>query len=220
MPALLAGFHHDHPAVEMTLTVGSSDQLGHALRTGALDLAFIGLGADPPALLTVHVLASSPLLAVVALDHPLAGVAAIELRTLAENPLISMARGTGLRTCLEHACTTLGITPHVAYEATDPAMAARLAAHGFGVAVVPVSVATPGRASDLHLLQITTPALRSALALAWRATGPASPAARALISHIRSTVPGPGSPTVVPAMTTSAGAATSATTSRSSCSGS
>jgi DNA-binding transcriptional LysR family regulator len=189
--ALLAGFHHDHPAVEMTLSVGSSDQLGHALRTGALDLAFIGLGAGPPAELTVHVLASSSLLAVVAPDHPLAGVAAIDLRAVAEHPLISMARGTGLRTCLDHACADLGIVPHVAYEVADPGMAARLAAHGFGVAVVPESVATAGRASDLHRLRITTPGLRSALAMAWRATGPSSPAARALISHIRVTAPGP-----------------------------
>ncbi|MGP4016445.1 LysR family transcriptional regulator [Saccharopolyspora sp. 5N708] len=60
---------------------------------------------------------------------------------------------------------------------------AQLAARGLGVAILPAS-ALDAR-SDLHRLTITQPALRGRLALAWRADGPISPAARALLERAR-----------------------------------
>ncbi len=184
LPGLLAGFHRDHPAVQMTLAVAGSDQLLHALHTGHHDLAFVGLGAALPPEIDTHVLIDEPLLAVVPAEHPLAALRTVELRTLAEHPLISLPRGTGLRACLDAACAASGIAAHVTYEAAEPRMAAQLAAHGFGVAIVPAGVAT-ARSPQLHALTITDRPLRARLAAAWRAAGPTSPAARALINHVR-----------------------------------
>jgi DNA-binding transcriptional LysR family regulator len=47
---------------------------------------------------------------------------------------------------------------------------------------VPASLAE-AHADELHAIAITQPELRGALALAWRAGGPASPAGRALVEH-------------------------------------
>ncbi|MFD9961549.1 hypothetical protein [Amycolatopsis sp. NPDC058986] len=44
--------------------------------------------------------------------------------------------------------------------------------------------------ADLHVLEIREPALRGRIALAWRAAGPAGPAARALLDHLRATLAG------------------------------
>jgi len=41
---LLADFHRQHPAVEISLAEASSDELAAALRDGRLDLALIGVG--------------------------------------------------------------------------------------------------------------------------------------------------------------------------------
>src|SRR5450631_2799813 len=47
----LAGFHHSHPGVEITLVEDSSDRLIDSVRTGATDLALIGsAGGTPPGL--------------------------------------------------------------------------------------------------------------------------------------------------------------------------
>ncbi|HEY2766519.1 MAG TPA: LysR substrate-binding domain-containing protein [Pseudonocardiaceae bacterium] len=62
-------------------------------------------------------------------------------------------------------------------------MLAQLAARGLGVAILPASVANGHE--DLHPLTITRPELRGRLAFAWRAEGPISPAARALIGRAR-----------------------------------
>jgi DNA-binding transcriptional LysR family regulator len=57
---------------------------------------------------------------------------------------------------------------------------AQLAARGLGVAILPAPVAT-----GLHTLDL---GLRGQIALTWRTDGPSSPAARALVSHARSSV--------------------------------
>lgn len=90
--------------------------------------------------------------------------------------------GTGLRTCLDEACTAAGFRPSIAFEAGDPNVLADLAARGLGPAVLPESLAR-GR-TDLHSVAIQ-PQLRGRVALAWRADGPSSPAARAFLAAAR-----------------------------------
>jgi len=182
LPGLLAGFHHEHPGVDVTLTVANSEELVDALRAGRLDLALIGLGATTPARIDTHILTSEPLVAVVSLRDPLAASTTITLHALAERTLISLPRGTGLRSALEQACAAAGFAPHVTFEAGDPRVLAELAARGLGVAVVPQSVAA-ARREQLHTLVITEPALQGRIALAWRSNGPISPLARALITR-------------------------------------
>jgi DNA-binding transcriptional LysR family regulator len=104
------------------------------------------------------------------------------VRALRDLPLISLPRGTGLRVLLDDACAAAGFRPRIALEAGDPTVLARLAARGLGIAIVPASLAA-SRADELHAIPITRPELRGALALAWRAGGPASPAGRALVAE-------------------------------------
>lgn len=190
LPELLAGFHHDHPAVEITLCEANSDRLVEALHAGQLDLAFIGLAATPPPGIETQVVADEPLVAAVSHRDPLAARKTITLDALRDRALISLPRGTGLRFCLDDACATAGFPPRIAFEASDPRVLAHLAARGLGVAILPESVAN-AHAAELHALTFTRPRIRGRLALAWRAKGPTSPAARALISHARTALAGP-----------------------------
>ena len=184
LPALLAGFHAEHPAVGISLEVANSEDLIAALHAGRLDLALIGLGTASPPGLELHIVTSEPLVALVSRTHAMAKKTAITLKALAEETLISLPRGTGLRACLDEACMAAGFRPDVAFEAGDPRVLAQLAAQGFGVAIVPLSIAE-ARREELHSVTITRPALRGRIALAWRAQGPSSPAARALITSAR-----------------------------------
>jgi DNA-binding transcriptional LysR family regulator len=92
-----------------------------------------------------------------------------------------MPVGTGIRACLDQACAEHDSRPRIAFEASDPNVLIRLAARGLGVAVLAESMA---RREELHAVTVT-PGLRSRVELAWRADGPTSPAARALIAHAR-----------------------------------
>jgi DNA-binding transcriptional LysR family regulator len=186
LAALLAEFHEDHPAVEITLTEDNSDQLIDALRGGRLDAAIIAFGATPPPDLEIHIVTDEPIAAAVSHGDDLAKRSTIPLGALRDRVLISLPPGTGIRSILDDACAAAGFSPHIAFEASTPAVLAQLAARGLGVAIMPASVAEARE--DLHPLTITRPELRGRLAFAWRTEGPVSPAARALVRRARRTL--------------------------------
>ncbi|MBO2447231.1 LysR family transcriptional regulator [Actinomadura barringtoniae] len=191
MPGLLAGFHRDHPDVEITLTEeGLTTELMDGLRAGGLDLAIVSLGSEDPPGLDIQVVIDTPVVAAVARDDPFAGRDEITLAELEERALICLPRGTGLRMVFDEACAAARVKPRVAFEASDPPTLARLAERGLGVAILP-EVAARHPDSRVHPLAIAGARLRGRIALAWRAEGPISPAARALIARARAHLPSP-----------------------------
>lgn len=190
LPGMLSGFHRDHPNVEITVIQDDTASLADALRDGRADLAFLSLGGEPPEGIATRVVIEQDLFAAVGRGHPLARRSTIPLRALADEDLVSLPKGTGLRSVLDEACAVAGLSPRIAFEAGEPPVLAQLAAHGLGVAVLPESAARhlPG---DLRAMPIVRPRLTGRIALAWRAEGPRSPAARALIGRAREHLPDP-----------------------------
>ncbi len=88
LPRLLAGFHHQHPNVEIALLEESSDQIITALHDGLIDLGLIGDTDPQPAGIETQTVADEPLVAAVSPDHPLATQTAITLGKLKDQPLI------------------------------------------------------------------------------------------------------------------------------------
>ncbi|MBB4663094.1 LysR family transcriptional regulator [Conexibacter arvalis] len=224
LPALLTAFHRRFPAVDMTLSEATSDLLVAALRAGRLDAAIVapaGQTASAPAApaaaapqsgvptaaapappaatadgLALHVVADEPLVAAVRPDHPLAKKrrARVPLTALRDQPLISFPRSVGARLTIEEACAGAGFEPAIAFEASDPNVLVKLAAAGLGVAIVPAPYPRQLPPDRLRTLPLDDDRLRGRLALAWRADAPLSPAARALIDHLRGALPAAGEP--------------------------
>jgi len=174
LPELLSAFHSLHPDVEITLAEANSDSLIESLVDGRLDLALIGYAGETPPGLAVRVLADEPLVAAVSASDPWYGRESVALGELLERGLICLPLGTGLRGALDAACGSR--KPRIAFEASAPPMVITLAERGLGPAILASSMVPAG----LHAVRID-PEPQSRLALAWRAEGPYSPAARALI---------------------------------------
>lgn len=184
VPDVVAEFHRRHPAVEILLGEDTSDRLLERVAHGAIDLAVVGrAGPSPPPEVATATIREEELVAAVALDDALASRRTVALTALAERDLVCLPPGTGIRDALEAAFAAAGAQPRVAYEAGDPRIVADLAARGLGVAILPRSLAQ-ARADTLHAVALR-PAPRARLELAWRATGPVSPAARALTALAR-----------------------------------
>ena len=183
---LLADFHRDYPAVEITLSEANTDVLIQGLGAGQLDLAFVGLGDATPPGIEIQLVANEPLVAAVSKDDVLVARTTITLDAIRDRALMSLPRGTGLRSCLDDACSRSGFEPRITLEASNLGILAALASRGLGVAILPESVARAH--PELHAIEVTRPAMRGRLALAWRTGGPISPAARALIARARSGV--------------------------------
>src|SRR5215469_3237370 len=184
LAGLLAGLHELHPMVEISLSAGDTDRLAAEVKTGELDAAILSIGTTAPDGLHVQVIVDQPIVAAVGHQHELADRRIVALADLASHQLISLPRGSGLRARLDEAYAAAGLSPQVALEASSPEVVADLAAHGLGVAFLPGPFAE-FRRDRLAVLVIDPPELRGRLVLAWRASGPASPAGRALIRHLR-----------------------------------
>lgn len=187
-PADLAGwlvdFHCDHPGIEITLAEDSSGRLIDSLNSGRLDVALIGLaGTTPPGLVT-EVVTDQPLVAIIGPGHPLADCRSVRLEELADHPLITLPAGSGIRAALDAGFAATRLRPRIAFEASDPAVLARLADSGLGIAVLPAAETPAAQPVRLREVAIADPPMRVRLALAWRAGMPDSPAATALIKHV------------------------------------
>jgi DNA-binding transcriptional LysR family regulator len=181
---LLADFHADYPAVEIALSEANTDDLLDALHSGCLDLAFVGLGGATRIGIEIQLLVDEPLVAAVSKNDVLAARNTITLEAIRDRALMSLPRGTGLRSCLDDACARSGFEPKIAIEASNLGILAQLASRGLGVAILPESVAL-ANAEKLHAIEVTHPRMRGRVALAWRSEGSFSPAARALIGRAR-----------------------------------
>ena len=184
LPDRLAAFHRDHPGIEITLTEDTSQRLIDNLTGGRLDLALIGLAATTPDGLAIEVVTAQRLAAIVGHQHPLARRRTVKLADLADEPLITLPAGSGIRAALDAGFATAGLQPRIAFEAGDPAVLTRLAGQGLGIAILPTAENAVTRADDLREITITHPPMRARLALAWKPDPPAAPATTALIQHI------------------------------------
>ncbi|MEU1850667.1 LysR family transcriptional regulator [Streptomyces sp. NPDC019990] len=189
LPALLADFHDEYPQVEISLTEDTSVRMLTALRRGELDLALVGVtDEDPPPGTSLQVVIDTPLVAAMTPEDPLllpAGRTTLPLAALADRPLISLPRGTGMRGVLERACRQAGFRPRIAFEVAAPGLLTRFAARGLGVAVLPEIPPDDATALGLRTLPLTSPHLRGRIALAWPTDGPATPAAKTLLIRLR-----------------------------------
>lgn len=179
--AALATFQSAHPGIELELAEDTSTDLIDATSTGLVDIALVGTAGAPPPHLSSHVLISEGLVALVRPDNPLARLRRVPLAVLAEHRLVTLPKGTGIRTVLHDALVDARLFEDVALVASAPAAVAEMASRDLGVAVLSESMAGAfPRLTAVPIDGITTPAL---LTLVWRQR--TSAALTALLPHLR-----------------------------------
>jgi LysR family transcriptional regulator, transcription activator of glutamate synthase operon len=176
---LLASFHRDHPAVELTVREQSSEELAEMLRDDVIDLAFLSVTERIQSHgLELHHLVSEDLVAVLPPQHPLAGRDSVDLRELAGDPFFSFRPGSRLRELLDSAAAGAGFQPRIALESNESRRIRSLVSGGLGVAILPASDAA-GPGAPVAVARLANPALTRDVTLASRAKRRHSPAAQA-----------------------------------------
>jgi DNA-binding transcriptional LysR family regulator len=182
VPDVLAEFNRLHPGVEIEFREGTAADMTAQLLRDELDVSF-ALEAEPwpQELGSLHlsweelVLAAGP-------GHELAGERALPIARLHDRELIAFRRGSAVRRALDDALAAVDARPRILLEGSNESLVRALAAKGFGLAVIPRSVAElPG---PPLLIRPLRPAIRLAVVLLWRRRRSSSPAARAFINHV------------------------------------
>ncbi|WP_369234036.1 LysR family transcriptional regulator [Streptomyces sp. R21] len=182
VPELLQRYRARHPDVRVALRSGRSDDLAAAIRSGDLDIAFLGLPeGEPPSGVEAVALDHDEHVLVVPTGHRLAGASRVTLHEIAEETFVDFVAGTPARAQSDQAFAAAGLVRDVAYEAGVVELITRLIARGLGVALLPSAFIRPLAADDpeLALVPVADGPHRTEY-LVWSRFNP-SPATRAML---------------------------------------
>lgn len=137
VPDLLAAFTRENPGIRLDLRQAHGAELVDDLMRGVLDLAII---IPPPPEVPHEILAKQRIVAVVPVDHRLAGRASISVEQLADEAFISTPDSYNLRALTDRWCRDAGFAPRVMTEVTEFSTIREFVGRGMGVALLPRAV--------------------------------------------------------------------------------
>ncbi len=180
VPRLIQEFRAQQPAAEFRLFQGAAPVLREHVRSGDIDLCL----TSPRFLdteLSWEPLWEEDLVAIVPPDHRLRDAGEIALADLANDPMVALKPGYGLRHYLDRFAGEAGFAPRVVFEGDEVATLVGLVGAGFGVSLVPKSVETVP--SVAVALRIRIPRCARTVGLAWRTERYATPLVAAFRDH-------------------------------------
>jgi DNA-binding transcriptional LysR family regulator len=181
LPPLLGSFRRSYPGIAVTLLEGTDQEVYDWLVSRAVDISVVTLPADGVETIS---LATDEMIAVLPADHVLAKNVAIQVEQIASDPFI-MSKG-GCEPLIRTIFERVGLTPRVAFEASDTEAILAMVQEGLGVTVVPQLSLS---ATSLHasVLPLDPPIYRR-LGLAVRSHASLSPAMKAFLRHVEETL--------------------------------
>ncbi|MET0262048.1 MAG: LysR substrate-binding domain-containing protein [Rariglobus sp.] len=185
LPLALEKFHETHAGIQIKIREMSVDEMERALVLGTVEL---GIGYMPPAetSLRAQSLFTEELLAVVALDDPLAKQASMTVEELSARPLLVPPPGFGTRTLLLKAFSKARRSPpHFALELSSVDMLLHMVGAIGGTGIVPASALWDRPADNYATVRIIRPSLRRQIGFLTLHGAHARPAAAVFIPIVK-----------------------------------
>jgi DNA-binding transcriptional LysR family regulator len=184
LPLVLRDFANRYPRVALELKELTMSQQFEAFRRGDID---VGMLRPPIAdkALSSEVIFEEPLVLALPAGHPLAKLARVAPKKLADQPFVMFPRLPGLvfHDLIMDYCRRAGFAPRIAQQATQTHAVMGLVSGGLGVALVPDSVRIIGmRGVVIRPLSKGAPIVRTSVA--WQSAN-ASPLIRAFVETAR-----------------------------------
>lgn len=185
VPRLIGGFGHDHPGIDLKLTIGNRAAIIGALDNQEIDFALMG---RPPGQVAVNtcLIGEHPLVIIAAPEHPLAGAARISKARVAQETFLVRERGSGTRLSFELFLGEIPgrlDNPGAEFGSNETIKQAVMA--GMGIAFISAhTIALEVELGRLAVLDVVgTPVVRQWFAVS-RADRPSSPAMAAFQSFV------------------------------------
>jgi len=169
VPGIIRAYRERYPGVVLSPEQSNTARLIAALQSGEIDVAFV----RPPIIggegITLDLLIDEPMMIVLPAWHPHAGDRSMPLAALAPDTFILFPRtiGPGLHDAIIASCQRAGFSPKLGQEASQTVSIIYMVAAGFGVSIVPQSLAQI-RAEGAVYLGIEGGAPRAPISLAHR----------------------------------------------------
>lgn len=184
IPQLLDRYRDLAPHTSFELRGDASDAVVDDVRHGRIDIGFVAPEPSADDLLWIP-LGREQLCLGIPQGHPFEGRQAIAVTDLAQEPMVALKVGYGLRQVLDRLCREAGFTPRIEIEVTELSTLRALVAAGMGVAVVPA--AQPGHRSATPTVAFRDPAVFREYGAVIRPYGPSGRAARRFLEFVSAT---------------------------------
>ena len=186
---LIHAFRREMPEASVSITEGLSTAMHESLVSGRLDIALLyNASASPDIELTP--LLEEDLYLVEARPAPAGkrAVKGLQLKDLAQTPLVIPSRPNAIRMQVETELARQGLRPMIAMEIDGVAAILELVADGAGSAVLSSNaVHTSGRPQAFSMRPIGEPPLRSRLSMAMSSQRPTTLTQQATLDLLRQT---------------------------------
>jgi DNA-binding transcriptional LysR family regulator len=159
---LLRRLKRSCPEVTVEVTEGLRGELLGGVRRHSLDLAVVWVDPDERAL-PIEAQASTPLVAVVAPDHPLAGAGSVPMSALAGDRWVSFPRGGPSHRWIRDGAAQAGFEPRIEAIVETFAELVAFVEAGLGATLLPApAVAARAESGTVALLELHEPAPHAA----------------------------------------------------------
>jgi DNA-binding transcriptional LysR family regulator len=169
VPGIIRAYRERYPSVLVSPEQSNTPLLVAGLRRGEIDVAFVRPPLSDGEGLAVEPLVEEPMLIVLPEWHPRAGDRSMPLAALAPETLILFPRtiGPGLHDAIIASCQRAGFSPKLGQEAPQISTMVHMVAAGFGVSIVPQSIAQI-RLEGVAYIRIEGEAPGAPISLAYR----------------------------------------------------
>lgn len=139
LPTVISAFREENPKITFHLRQGSYASLIEAVKSGDLDLAFLGPVPSNEPGIKGTTLFTEKLSALVHFSHPLAKSNTIALTDLRTDDFVLYPKGYVLQQIVVDACKQAGFSPNIASEGEDMDALKGLVSAGIGTTLLPDS---------------------------------------------------------------------------------
>lgn len=191
----LRGFRHASPGISFTMVEATTQEQVIALEQGRADIGFMRTPGTSVPHLRLATVSSEPIVVALPAGHRLESAPTIALELLKDDAFVASPRtlGKGFHDQLLSLCHAAGFVPDIVQHGRQMQTLIALVAAGFGVALLPASLATNARTDVVFRpLQVDASDALSRLDLfmAWNETR-ASAIRDRLIQTVLETLPSP-----------------------------
>jgi DNA-binding transcriptional LysR family regulator len=137
LPEVLSKFKSAHPAVEVAVRTGRSQQIQQLVLEDAVPLGFVHSPLTSHPDVETIPLYSEPIVLVVPPGHALAGRSEVTAEQLAGQAFINSDRASGYWALVEQFWASAGLAPRVTMELDSIEAAKRMVMYGLGIAMLP-----------------------------------------------------------------------------------
>lgn len=146
LAAALGEFHRQHPAVEISLSVGNSNEFISSIREGETDVALLGLPTSTsPEKVSSQVIKQERLVAVLAPEHPLAKYKEVFLADLADQTFADFPAGSPGRAQSDLAFASADLSRRVTFALTSIELILDLITQNLAIALLAPAVIPEGK---------------------------------------------------------------------------